>query len=84
MAGKFTPDVRETSAVGIMGDPSTPRYHSAVMFGGFQGWGALNWVPMMPRDVSFSDICTPDRYFFPSLADKQKPENCLQKRTRLS
>ena len=36
----------------------TPRYHSPVMFEGFQGASKL--TPMMPRDDSLSDSYTPD------------------------
>ena len=42
------------------------QYDSAVMYGGFRG--ALNWVPLMPRDASLSDSYKSDRWRFSCLA----------------
>ena len=37
----------------IRGPSLTPRYHTAVIFMGF------DWVPMIPRDASLLDSCAP-------------------------
>ena len=67
--GKMTS--REAHASWHNGDqlraPLNPRYNTAVVIMRFQV--GLNWIPMMPREASLSDSCTPDRYsFFSSLA----------------
>ena len=47
--------------------PSISGYHTAVIFGGVRFRGDLNRIPMMPRDASLSDGCTPDRCSYSTL-----------------
>ena len=55
------------ASLGIMGArlraPFIPRYHSDLVFEGFQG--ALCWAPMISRETSLSDSCTLDRCRLP-------------------
>ena len=55
------------ASLGIMGAQLRAsfklRYHSALALEGLHG--ALCWYPMMPREISLSDGCTPDRCKLP-------------------
>ena len=67
---KCTSASETLASLGIMGTNLKPlnTIISAMIFGGFQR--TLNWAPMMPRDVSLSESCKPDRCSFSSLKKK--------------